>query len=125
MIKMWNSVVGKNDIVYHLGDFALGLDKCEYLSLMAKLNGQITLIRGNHDRRGVEFLKNVGFKKIHKRSLRLGRYVLTHAPLSINRIPNGCINIHGHIHNKHKQGKRYINVSVEAINYTPIWVNLD
>lgn len=48
IIKSWNSVVGKNDIVFHLGDF--GFASISTLqSIRNQLNGKIYLIRGNHD----------------------------------------------------------------------------
>lgn len=49
MVENWNRVVGKNDIVYHLGDFAFA-DHQKTCSILDKLNGSITLILGNHDR---------------------------------------------------------------------------
>ena len=48
IIKRWNSVVSKNDIVYHLGDFAFG-NKNFIESIVNQLNGKIYLILGNHD----------------------------------------------------------------------------
>ena len=48
IIENWNKVVGKNDIVFHLGDFCFcGSDK--FKELIEKLNGRIYLILGNHD----------------------------------------------------------------------------
>jgi calcineurin-like phosphoesterase family protein len=44
----WNSVVGPDDAVYHLGDFAMG-PKSEHPKLFQALNGHKHLIRGNHD----------------------------------------------------------------------------
>jgi len=46
LIKRWNEVVKKGDIVYHLGDFAFG----DPTPFRARLNGQIYLIEGNHDK---------------------------------------------------------------------------
>lgn len=48
LIKNWNSVVKPDDIVFHLGDFALG-DSTVWNSLLDKLQGHIYLICGNHD----------------------------------------------------------------------------
>jgi len=46
MINEWNKVVGKEDTVLHLGDFAFsGVEK-----YMNKLNGKKILIYGNHDK---------------------------------------------------------------------------
>ena len=47
LIDRWNSIVGPDDIVLHLGDFAFkGLD------IQTRLNGRKILILGNHDRKG-------------------------------------------------------------------------
>jgi len=49
LIRNWNRVVGPNDLVYHLGDFAVGGGPAgPYLD---QLNGRIILIHGNHDER--------------------------------------------------------------------------
>lgn len=50
LIKNWNSVVKPDDIVFLLGDFALG-DSTVWNSLLDKLQGHIYLICGNHDRK--------------------------------------------------------------------------
>ena len=49
LIHMWNSVVNEKDFVYHLGDFARMSKSEEIENVLAKLNGKIILIRGNHD----------------------------------------------------------------------------
>lgn len=127
MIKQWNSVVDKKDLVYHLGDFALGLKPEEYKELINKLNGDIILIRGNHERRGKEFLERVGFLEVHKKII-LGNYILSHRPQDENQIPEGFKNIHGHIHGYgYKESidkSKYINVSVDVHDYKPIWIDI-
>lgn len=48
LIKRWNSKIGKNDKVYHLGD--LGLCKADRMkAILEQLNGKIYLIKGNHE----------------------------------------------------------------------------
>ena len=59
MIKRWNTKVGKGDIVYVLGDFIWKAATNEAVSVIRRLNGQIILIKGNHDR----FLHNAAAKK--------------------------------------------------------------
>ncbi|ANL28604.1 metallophosphoesterase domain-containing protein [Rhizobium phaseoli] len=51
IIKQWNSVVGDDDIVYHLGDFAFSLKQNadRVRELFGRLNGRKVLIIGNHD----------------------------------------------------------------------------
>ena len=47
-IELWNSVVGKDDLVLYIGDFCDGgVGDLEELS--KKLNGRKILIKGNHD----------------------------------------------------------------------------
>lgn len=48
MIKNWNNKVGKDGVVFHLGDFMFGgADK--WNEVVPQLNGKIHLIVGNHD----------------------------------------------------------------------------
>ena len=48
LINNWNSVVGKDDIVFHLGDFAFA-PNWRWKEILDRLNGHIHLILGNHD----------------------------------------------------------------------------
>ena len=48
MIANWNNVIGKDDTVFHLGDFCLG-GAAEWTKILDRLNGKIYLIMGNHD----------------------------------------------------------------------------
>ena len=48
IIRRWNSVVGDNDLVYHLGDFCSGgQERCR--ELLSQLKGRKRLLIGNHD----------------------------------------------------------------------------
>lgn len=49
MIDRWNSIVTKRDIVYHIGDMFLNITPAEALAIRRLLNGNINLIKGNHD----------------------------------------------------------------------------
>jgi len=46
LISNWNTIVKKDDIVFHLGDFCFNNEPEIYES---KLNGRIMHIKGNHD----------------------------------------------------------------------------
>ena len=50
MIRRWNAKVGKGDLVYVLGDMIWKTRSDEAPKLIKSLNGQIILIKGNHDR---------------------------------------------------------------------------
>lgn len=49
MIANWNKVVGPEDTVFHLGDFAFGEPK-RIKEIVDQLNGRIVFIKGNHDK---------------------------------------------------------------------------
>lgn len=53
LVNMWNSVVEKEDFVFHLGDFTLG-DLDRFSSITRRLNGRIHIVPGGHDHRWLE-----------------------------------------------------------------------
>ena len=59
LIRRWNAKVDKGDLTYVLGDMIWKTRNDDAPSLINKLNGQIILIKGNHDR----FLHNAKAKE--------------------------------------------------------------
>jgi calcineurin-like phosphoesterase family protein len=110
MIKRWNNKVEKEDLIIHLGDFALGNEG----EIKNRLNGTIILLPGNHDHQAT---RKLGFVIING-SLKIRNLIFSHFPLSKEETPQGFINIHGHIHGK--ESLNGINVSVEKTNYEPL-----
>lgn len=122
IITQWNKTVGKDDIVWHLGDFAYRNKKpIEWYT--KKLNGRIHLIKGNHDDKSAwktqylfastqndAYLKYEGYK-IH----------LYHYPLASWRASNrGSWHLHGHCHgNMAPVGKR-MDVGTSCNGYKPV-----
>lgn len=49
MIARWNEMVGADDEVWHLGDFAVRRSAAEVAEILGRLNGKIHLIIGNND----------------------------------------------------------------------------
>lgn len=110
IIHKWNSVVKPNDTVWHLGDFAFfsKKDHERIYKLIQKLNGNINLLLGNHDRHisdNIQFWMDLGFKKVWDSPfLFMNDYILSHEPvISKNGIDltyhPKLKNIHGHTHN--------------------------
>ena len=58
LIRRWNNKVGKGDLTYVLGDMIWKARNDDAPELIKSLNGQIILIKGNHDR----FLHNAKAK---------------------------------------------------------------
>jgi calcineurin-like phosphoesterase family protein len=49
LIENWNERVDPDDMVFHIGDFAFKKPSKSIKKLLNQLNGNIILIRGNHD----------------------------------------------------------------------------
>lgn len=60
IVRNWNAVVKPDDLVYHLGDFSMGLhDEQRVQSLFNRLVGRKILILGNHDYSGQNKVSSV------------------------------------------------------------------
>ena len=107
LIRRWNAKVAKGDLVYVLGDMIWRCHENGAAELIKKLNGQIILIKGNHDR----FLKNAASKNAVaavkdyddiRVSLADGtkrRCILSHYYIPMyNGHFSGAIHLHGHSH---------------------------
>lgn len=118
IVANWNSVVGKKDRVYVLGDVAM---KRKDISTIARCNGRKVLVRGNHDIFNMEdytpFFDDI--RGVHVMPSRVG--ILSHVPLHPDSVNRFGLNIHGHLHEKMvEDDNRYFSVCCEKINYTPI-----
>ena len=123
LIKNWNEVVGPEDIVWHLGDFALG-SREEISRIFTRLNGRKKLIMGNHDRLPEEVFRKIGFETVSRYPIVYDKsLILSHAPLAREICIGELKNIYGHVHNHYDEyappGTGHC-VSVENIDYTPI-----
>ena len=132
LIIKWNRKVGKNDIVYIVGDIAT-ISKEEELSevvnILKMLNGRKVLVVGNHDR---DSIKNFKFRKSFSDIKEYARIydggkkvVLFHFPMEHwEGDRKGVIHIHGHVHNEPiMQRKNRYNVSVDVIDFEPKTLN--
>lgn len=133
LIERHNAVVRPQDHWYCLGDFTMerGNTPGYALSLLKRLNGHKRLILGNHDHYHARLYLEAGFEKVMAMQMVEG-IRLTHIPIHPGSMGNAIANAHGHIHQQpapapvifDKDGVRlvkpYINLSVEAIHYTPV-----
>lgn len=136
-----NRVVGKNDRLYILGDIAFNKRN---LACVAALNGRKRAILGNHD---VEDAKDYAalFEKVAGAKVLPDGLLLTHIPVHPSALTRQSMrwNVHGHLHEevvtqrasqerwligdedphisfKDVPDPRYLCVSMEQIDYTPI-----
>lgn len=123
MIERWNERVRPGDKVYHLGDFsfrsATGADK-----YLARLNGEIHLIAGNHDNRTLEHHAHL-FASVHLiHELRLGSHwlVLCHYPMrEWHGSWRGSWHLFGHVHSRldHQPHGFSLDVGVDSHDFRP------
>lgn len=112
MILRWNAVVAPDDIVYHLGDFAMG-KASEWPKILQQLNGaRKIIILGSHDRRPRQMLES-GFTEAHEK-LEWNGWLLQHKPIKTQQKL-----LCGHIHEKWLRLGWTINVGVDVWNFTP------
>lgn len=130
ILKNWNSVVGKDDHVYVLGDMFFKLRDVEIENYLKKLNGHIHLIIGNHDK---EILKQKYSKYFESKDdyLKINdngtEVVLFHYPIAEwDGYYRNAIHLFGHIHNNEneayhtmKERKNCYNVGADILGFTP------
>lgn len=136
LIRRWNEVVKSDDIVLHLGDFALGgwQDARNYF---CRLKGKIAVL-GNiwhHDKRWldydgafysyneqrVEIYPPMVVAELHDGNPRPLSIVLCHYPFAEwDGKHHGAIHLHGHSHGKHKADGLIWDVGVDANNFYPV-----
>lgn len=121
IIAQWNLVVNKKDTTWILGDITM--EKRDY-EILNRLNGYKRVILGNHDMGNnietmLKYINSIhGIVKL--RSKEYGNIWLTHCPVHPQELEYRVnYNIHGHVHENTLKDKRYINVSMENINYIP------
>lgn len=123
MVIKWNSLVGRDDTVYHLGDFGnYGFRKV--------LNGRIILLLGNYERKDIEdsivtieelenkyLFETVVDSKSLKQLIADKKYELVHEPT--NAITD-VFKLFGHIHKLQMVKRNGLNVGVDCHNFYPI-----
>ena len=99
MIENWNNAVKKDDEVFILGDFCWGKED-RWIELLEQLNGQKTLITGNHDIQPQKCKRYFADIKERKTITDEGRKViLSHEPISCYRNHfYGWYHLYGHVH---------------------------
>ena len=123
LIDNWNRVVGKQDVIIHLGDVAHSRT-LDLPSVIKRLNGRKILCLGNHDKRPAEWYMANGFA-FACASFVLDGVCFSHRP--VTPLPaDAHLNVHGHFHGNahrafeyedndyfHRNRTRYLEVHIE------------
>lgn len=126
LVQNWNKIVQPEDTVYHLGDFAFGTIG-NVTHFRSQLNGNIHLVRGNHDKSLGRLEKIFGVGKVHNELSFMGpddKWLwLTHKPRSQGapsfEQPLGW-HLHGHVHGEWVRRGNAINVGVDVWGFQPV-----
>lgn len=119
--QIWNSSVGRGDIVYHLGDLYVGKHYEQLAEFLTSLNGQKILIKGNHDRQQhLDRLLSDGhiaawydYKQLHFDDKTL--VCLFHYPITIwNERHRKSIHLHGHSHGSFNGDGKILDVGLDS-----------
>jgi calcineurin-like phosphoesterase family protein len=134
LIENWNRLVKPGDTVYHLGDFCLTkrVDLIDHW--LGQLNGEIRLIRGNHDQwtkryerlehKGkIKWIRDYAERKFVVDGAKY-KFVLCHYPMLYwNHGGHGSIMLHGHSHGSadhHNLDVRRMDVGVDCHGWCPV-----
>lgn len=127
LISNWNKKVSRHDTVYHLGDFCRG--RQDPTPLVKRLNGNICLVLGNHDKFRWSINNTCGFswiKSYYELKHKGLFFVLFHYKITNwNRKHYGAIHLYGHSHGNPVlgEGNHCMDVGVDCNNYTPVSVD--
>lgn len=143
MVERWNDLVAPDDVVYHLGDLAMGTFD-DSITLAGQLHGRKFLIPGNHDRvfsvirparreRFYSAYEAAGFAVLPEQvefDLDGTRVLLCHFPPAGDshgadryaslRPTTELPVIHGHTHGADPGGSAVVHVGVDARNFAPV-----
>ena len=131
IIANWNKVVSEDDMVYHLGDFALG-DKSLIPDFLERLNGYKEFLMGNHDNLNIMLemfkqglIEDISWEdviKVGKKTIILNHFPFGSLPDPDTNYP--IIQLHGHVHSTPDKLWNYFDnqydVGVDNNNFTPV-----
>ena len=122
MVARWNEVVGPDDEVWHLGDFAVRQSEARMGELLDALPGAKHLIVGNNDGAATAGLTQWASVQHYAELEVEGTWlILCHYPLRTwNRIGRGALNLHGHSHGRLAPLPRQVDVGVDCWDFRPI-----
>ena len=125
LIALWNKTIGKDDLIYILGDFTLSRNKETISKLVSTLHGRKVLIMGNHDTKKPKDYMECGFEEVTRKPIMVEPgVILMHEPFNDeNFISSLYIYFFGHVHANKTMMDECVNamcVCAERTEYKPI-----
>lgn len=121
LIHNWNSVVGDDDDVWHLGDF-MSAKSGDCATLLANLKGRKHLIVGNNDPDSTTHSEGWASVQHYAELKEDGNHLILchYAFRTWNQMGKGSINLHGHSHGRLKGIPRQFDVGVDGQELQPV-----
>jgi calcineurin-like phosphoesterase family protein len=127
LVRNYNSVVGERDDVFILGDVFGWIEQERMLRIRNRLNGNIALVEGNHDRDGACKIPHAWkwIKQMYRLNLKDPKvqFFMCHYPLkSWSGSHKGSILLHGHCHGSLPEDPYTLSfdVGVDCNNFFPV-----
>lgn len=125
MVTRWNSAVKPGARVYHLGDVVLNCTSETAREILNRLNGQIYLIAGNHDKVARNRMvrdRFIWIKDYHRLKIGDQKICLFHyAQRTWDCMHYGSWQLHGHSHGSLPElPHRSFDVGVDCWDFTPV-----
>ena len=136
IIENWNKVVKPEDMVVHLGDVMLN-DSTHGLECFKRLNGQISIIWGNHDTDARKVLLyalpnviSLGYAhvfKYKKLSIYMSHYPTLTSNYDEKHFSQHVLSLHGHTHQRTNwldlKNPFLYHVGLDSHNNTPVHID--
>jgi calcineurin-like phosphoesterase family protein len=117
LVNHWNSTIGVNDVVFHVGDFSFGNEE-HTQALLAQLNGTIIFIYGNHDKilRKISKVPSTNQFFDYLEIMFNGTKVcMGHYPMHVwNQSGRGSVMLYGHTHGSFEAPGRTMDIGYDA-----------
>ena len=122
LVERWNETVGPDDVVWHLGDFAIRQRPEMVAAVLARLRGHKHLLTGNNDPPGTTELDGWDSVQPYAEITVDGvSAVLCHYPFrSWRGMDKGWVTLHGHSHGRLKPQPRQFDVGVDVWGFRPV-----
>jgi calcineurin-like phosphoesterase family protein len=121
MVANWNRRVKPDDIVWHLGDFAVTNKRSVLADFFSRLNGKKHLITGNHDHDRTRALGWQSINDLIEVTVEGQRIVLCHYGLRVwPGMRRGAIHLYGHSHGSLPGTSQSLDVGVDNWDFSPV-----
>jgi calcineurin-like phosphoesterase family protein len=122
LVERWNTTVGPDDEIWHLGDFAIKQPAAAVTAWLDRLNGKKHLVAGNNDPPATTGQAGWASVEPYAELTVDGVFlVLCHYPFrSWRRMMKGSLDLHGHCHGRLKPQPRQVDVGVDVWDFRPI-----